>query len=241
MQNNFKQTANWTLRNLRMVRGIAFAAVLAASLFGAASAVADDFAAGVPQVDNVKFQQRSSGNGPIDISFDLTGRYIVKVVVTAFTNGVPMCTAKSVEGLEEDMELTLGTEERTANGVHLVWNAAKDIPAGLKGEAFTLKVTAEQVVNGYQVRYLDIGTGKELAQSKQVAMAPVGGTVAEQATVVEGYDLSDESAKRLPIARNREHNVITFYYRRAVPSLAVRDLYRATDELINPMVCLAWN
>ena len=71
----------------------------------------------------------------------------------------------------------------------------------------------ERIEFNYIVKYIDRGTNKELADSKQ-AKAAFGLQIIEYAPNFEakGYALSSENAKMLTISANEEMNVIEFYY-----------------------------
>ena len=172
-------------------------------------------------VRNVKFQQRYPWNGKVDISFDVEGQDLVKLGVTVLTNGVEMGEAKTLEG---SMELSLGDNLVEMNDVHLVWDAAKDLPAGFKSDKFKVKVAVEQIVSDYKVMYLEMGTDKELATTKVVKGAHVGRTMTEPAEVVENYTLTSAESQNLQIARDSAQNVIKFYYQRTMTSYTVRYL-----------------
>ena len=97
----------------------------------------------VPQVKNVTFAQRYPWNGLVDISFDLAGAGKVALNVTALTNGVPLCEAKSITG---EMVIDLGESGSETNGVKLVWNAADDLPADFMSSSVKIDVTAKKFV-----------------------------------------------------------------------------------------------
>ena len=97
----------------------------------------------VPQVANVTFQQRWPWNGLVDISFDLAGAGKVVLNVTALTNGVKLCEAKSITGA---MVLDLGESGSETNGVKLVWNAAADLPTDFMSSSVKIDVTAKKFV-----------------------------------------------------------------------------------------------
>ena len=171
------------------------------------------------KIRNVKFQQRYPWNGKVDVTCDIEGQDLVKLAVTVSTNGVLMGEAKTIEG---NLELSLGLDVVETNGVHLVWDAAKDLPAGFKSDKVKVKVAAEQIVSTYQVKYLEMGTDKELATTKVVKDAHVDRTVTEQAEAVDYYSLVDTETKGLKIARDSAENTITFYYQRTMTSYTVR-------------------
>ena len=101
-----------------------------------------DLAAIPGAIMNMNFRQRYPWNGKLDITFDLRGEGKVKLVVSAFTNGVWICDATSVTG---EMSFDFGAMGGITNGVKLVWDMAKDLPAGFKAKELTIEVAEEDV------------------------------------------------------------------------------------------------
>ena len=92
-------------------------------------------------VKNVKFQQRYPWNGLVDISCDLSGAGYVQIAVSTLQDGKKLCDVKAIEG---ETTIDLGETGCATNGVKFIWNAAKDLPAGFKGQGIKVKVTVEK-------------------------------------------------------------------------------------------------
>ena len=92
-------------------------------------------------VKNVAFLQRYPWNGLVDISCDLTGEGAVTLSATVLTNGVTLVENPSITG---ETTIDVGAAGCVTNGVRLVWDAAKDLPAGFKAQNVKVKVTVEK-------------------------------------------------------------------------------------------------
>ena len=92
-------------------------------------------------VRNVTSQQRYPWNGLVDISCDLSGAGYVQIAVSTLHDGKKLCDAKTLIG---ETTIDLGAAGGVTNGVKLIWNAAKDLPAGFKGQGIKVKVTVEK-------------------------------------------------------------------------------------------------
>ena len=95
-------------------------------------------------VKNLTFRQRYPWNGLVDISCGLTGAGVLKISVTVLTNDVKFIANPTLEGetVFDLFNLWDGGEEVD---VRLIWDAAKDLPAGFKAKNVKVKVTAEQI------------------------------------------------------------------------------------------------
>lgn len=76
-------------------------------------------------------------------------------------------------------------------------------------------VYTREIKQSYTVRYLEDGTGYEVASPKTVSDVTVGTTVTETAPDIAGYSLMSPNPQQWTI-RNGE-NIITFYYREIGP------------------------
>lgn len=76
-------------------------------------------------------------------------------------------------------------------------------------------VYTREIKQSYTVRYLEDGTGYEVASPKTVSDVTVGTTVTETAPDIAGYSLMSPNPQQWTI-RNGE-NIITFYYRAVGP------------------------
>ena len=92
-------------------------------------------------VKNVEFLQRYPWNGLVDITCDLSGEGAVKLTVAVLTNGVTLVAKPTITGeTTVDLDAAGGAME----GVRLIWNAAKDLPAGFKAQNVKVKVMVEK-------------------------------------------------------------------------------------------------
>lgn len=78
----------------------------------------------------------------------------------------------------------------------------------------TIKIKVEKSETAYSVKYLEKGTDKELAETKNVTDKYVYDTVKETAKDITGYNLAEgeKSEKELKLSENSNSNVIIFYY-----------------------------
>ena len=84
-----------------------------------------------------------------------------------------------------------------------------------------VKTALEIKMVGYTVRYLEIGTERELAPSKKVK-GFLGASVNEDAIDIDGYDLMSFYSQTLTLAAENLVNVITFYYEEVAQSAILR-------------------
>ena len=82
---------------------------------------------------------------------------------------------------------------------------------------------------GYTVNYLEEGTGKVLAESKN-ATANYGDSVTENAVEIKGYILADDNSKTMVI--DTENNVINFYYTVGSYGYTVNYLEKGTGKVL---------
>lgn len=98
-----------------------------------------------------------------------------------------------------------------------------------------VKTALEIEMVGYTVKYLEIGTERELAPSK-IVKGFLGASVIENAIDIDGYNLMSDDSQTLTLAAENTKNVITFYYeeqpQQELTTVTVRCIDMDTDEIL---------
>ncbi len=154
----------------------------------------------------------------VPISYGYTVNYLEKG-----TDKV-LATAKTASA---DFASTVAENAIAIDGYSVSGESSKEIVIAKEGNVINFYYTANSY--GYTVNYLEKGTDKVLATAKK-ASANFGSTVTENAIAIDGYSVSDDSAKSIKIAING--NVINFYYTANSYGYTVNYLEKDTNNVL---------
>lgn len=91
------------------------------------------------------------------------------------------------------------------------WDSGEQPNFIVRSRLSKVKTALEIEMVGYTVKYLEIGTERELAPSK-IVKGFLGTSVTENAIDIDGYNLMSDYSQTLTLAAENFENVITFYY-----------------------------